>query len=258
MPKKASLSEGKNIFKNILNFCLKKALYNDQITFTLDVRGLFNSISTLIYQTSDEVAVNKDEREKNKNMESLVNATLSDYDISLDSIDMIFLTGGMAKCFLLRAALYEIFQKPIISPSDPFYAVSRGASLVNRYKSIDESSFDLMPNAVMMDIFPLVIANVVFVLQRNFCADNIRFTRLTSTKNYFICQRLGLPFYISVCKVISFADGDNVEALLDKESRELPKFLEHTERIHNNRNIFFGVICCNAIVVVHSFNLLCR
>lgn len=136
------------------DFSRQSSIYigNDQVTFTLDVRGLFNSISALIYQTSDEVAVNKDEREKNKNMESLVNATLSDYDISLDSIDMIFLTGGMAKCFLLRAALYEIFQKPIISPSDPFYAVSRGASLVNRYKSIDESSSDLMPNAVMMDM----------------------------------------------------------------------------------------------------------
>ena len=58
----------------------------------------------------------------------------------------------MAKCLPLRAALFELYQKPIVSPSETFLAVSRGAALVNKYRSIDETSKDLMPNAVMMEM----------------------------------------------------------------------------------------------------------
>ena len=125
---------------------------NQQISFTMNIQELVNAINPLIYQIEDLPAANKDQREHNKNMETLINTTLSDHDIDVDSIDVIFLTGGMAKCLPLRAALYELYQKPIISPSEPFLAVSRGAALVNKYRSIDETSKDLMPNAVMMEM----------------------------------------------------------------------------------------------------------
>lgn len=123
-----------------------------QITFTMNIRELVNAINPLIYQIEDIPAANKEQREMNKNMESLINTTLSDHDIDVDSIDVIFLTGGMAKCLPLRAALFELYQKPIVSPSETFLAVSRGAALVNKYRSIDETSKDLMPNAVMMEM----------------------------------------------------------------------------------------------------------
>ena len=113
---------------------------NQQISFTMNIQELVNAINPLIYQIEDLPAANKDQREHNKNMETLINTTLSDHDIDVDSIDVIFLTGGMAKCLPLRAALYELYQKPIISPSEPFLAVSRGAALVNKYRSIDETS----------------------------------------------------------------------------------------------------------------------
>lgn len=123
-----------------------------QITFTMDIRELVNAINPLIYQIEELPAANKEQRELNKNMESLINTTLADHEIDVDSIDVIFLTGGMAKCLPLRAALYELYQKPIVSPSETFLAVSRGAALVNKYRSIDETSKDLMPNAVMMEM----------------------------------------------------------------------------------------------------------
>ena len=122
------------------------------INFTMNIREFVNAINPLIYQIEEIPAANKEEREHNKNMETLINTTLMDHDIDVDSIDVIFLTGGMAKCFPLRAALYELYQKPIVSPSKPFLAVSKGAALVNKYRSIDETSKDLMPNAVMMEM----------------------------------------------------------------------------------------------------------
>jgi molecular chaperone DnaK len=129
-----------------------REINHQQFTFTMNIRELVNAINPLIYQIEDNPAANKQQREHNKNMEALINSTLADHDIDVESIDVIFLTGGMAKCLPLRAALYELYQKPIVSPSEPFLAVSRGAALVNKYRSIDETSKDLMPNAVMMEM----------------------------------------------------------------------------------------------------------
>lgn len=129
-----------------------REINHQQFNFTMNIRELVNAINPLIYQIEDTPAANKQQREHNKNMETLINATLADHNIDVQSIDVIFLTGGMAKCLPLRAALYELYQKPIVSPSEPFLAVSRGAALVNKYRSIDETSKDLMPNAVMMEM----------------------------------------------------------------------------------------------------------
>lgn len=124
----------------------------ESYNFSMTVREFFNAIMPLIYKLDDGVIANKDVKEHNKNMQSLIASTLSDYDIDLKDVDLIFMTGGMAKCFVLRAALFGMYKKPIVSPSDPFLAVSRGASLTKKYKNIDESSKDLMPNAIMMEM----------------------------------------------------------------------------------------------------------
>jgi molecular chaperone DnaK (HSP70) len=123
-----------------------------QINFTMTASDFINTISPLIYTLDDGPTANREERELNKNMQELISATLSDHDIDESTIDVIFLTGGMAKCLPLRAALFELYGKPIISPEEPFLAVSRGAALVNKYRNIDESSKDLMPNAIMMEM----------------------------------------------------------------------------------------------------------
>ena len=135
-----------------ISYQIAREVHGEMIHFNMGVREFANTISALIYKTTESVASNKDEREQNKNMEALIDTTLQDFDVSIDDVDFIFLTGGMAKCFPLKAALFEVYQKPIICPADPLLAVSRGASLVGSYKSIDENSPELMPNAVMMEM----------------------------------------------------------------------------------------------------------
>ena len=120
------------------------------ITFELGLRQMVNAVDSLICDLKSASA-NKEERELNKNMEALIDTTLSDHHIERDSIDVIFLTGGMAKFFPLLARLYEIFQKPIVTPSDPLLAVSRGAALYNKYRSVDKTG-DIMPNAIMLEM----------------------------------------------------------------------------------------------------------
>lgn len=132
--------------------CPTREINGKTISFPMTVREFVNAINPLIYNMEDGTATNKDEADLMKNMETLIDSTLSDYDIDVESVDIIFLTGGMAKCFPLRAALYELYGKKIISPLEPFLAVSRGAALVNKYKTIDETSNDIMPNAVMIEM----------------------------------------------------------------------------------------------------------
>ena len=84
-------------------------------------------------------------------MQELLLNTLEENDIPADSIDVIFLTGGMSKCFVLKAALYELLEKPIIVPTDPMLAVSRGAALMNKYDQEDIVSHDIMPRSILIE-----------------------------------------------------------------------------------------------------------
>lgn len=121
-------------------------------TFSMDVYEFFDAIKPLIYNVSGSKAVNKTERDRRKNIQSLIEDTLSEKNIDIDTVDLIFLTGGMAKCFPLRAALFELYGKPIISPDKPFLAVSRGAALVNKYPNVDAEASDIMPNAILIEM----------------------------------------------------------------------------------------------------------
>lgn len=130
---------------------ISKTIGGEQIDFSMSLREFVDSIKPLIYP-NDNIATNKDERDRNKNMGSLIATTLKDKDIDVNTIDLIFLTGGMANCFPLKAALYDIYHKPIITPSEPFLAVSRGAALYNKYKCIDAISKDLLANGIMIEM----------------------------------------------------------------------------------------------------------
>lgn len=95
----------------------------------------------------------------------------------------------------------------------------------------------------------LVVANVIFVVQCNFCADNIWFTGSVCTKNIFV-RRFYQKGKIAFGKLRIVRHFENFETFLYKVCRELPFLFKKSERIHNNRNIFFGVIGSNAIVIV--------
>ncbi|MBQ3420065.1 MAG: Hsp70 family protein, partial [Romboutsia sp.] len=57
-------------------------------------------------------------------------------NITMDSIDQVFLVGGMTNYPTIQERIYEIFNKRIkpVSSINPMYSVSRGASVYNYYK----------------------------------------------------------------------------------------------------------------------------
>ncbi|MBQ9141809.1 MAG: Hsp70 family protein [Lachnospiraceae bacterium] len=130
---------------------LSQNLSGGQVTFKISVEEFCNTIVPLVQNRNIGVGLNKDEGDARKNMQDLLENTLEDNSIDKDSIDVIFLTGGMSKCFILKAALYELIGKPIIVPSDPMLAVSRGAALMNKYAQEDIISHDIMPRSIMIE-----------------------------------------------------------------------------------------------------------
>ena len=130
---------------------ISQTLSGGKINFRMSVEEFCMAVIPLVKNTAHSATTNKDERDAQKNMEDLLRNTLEENDIDADSVDLIFLTGGMSKCFVLKAALYEILNKPIIVPSDPMLAVSRGAALMNKYDQEDIVSHDIMPRSILIE-----------------------------------------------------------------------------------------------------------
>ena len=130
---------------------LTQTLSGGKINFRVSVEELCNVIVPLVKNENGAKTTNKDERDAKKNMQDLLQTTLDENDIPLDSIDVVFLTGGMSKCFVLKAALYDLIKKSIIVPSDPMLAVSRGAALMNKYDQEDIVSHDIMPRSILIE-----------------------------------------------------------------------------------------------------------
>lgn len=71
---------------------------------------------------------------KFKNIESPIHETLKKENISINSIDYVFATGGMSQYIRVRERLKEIFRKDkILMPQKPLEAVARGAAVYNYY-----------------------------------------------------------------------------------------------------------------------------
>ena len=63
--------------------------------------------------------------------------------------------------------------------------------------------------------------------------------------------------HIAFIELFFISDFYYLEAFLDEVGRELPEFFEHAVRVHNDRKVFFGVVCCNSEIVCHCVFLLC-
>lgn len=130
--------------------------------FPLDINGIvgdmffsieeFTSIIEPLIIKNTLTAKNKHEREANKNIETLINRSLEESKVSIGEIDHILLTGGMAKCFILKAILYNLFKIDMLIPKDPLFAVSRGAALINKYPLIHKNANSNMPRSIMMEM----------------------------------------------------------------------------------------------------------
>lgn len=75
-----------------------------------------------------------DEIEKNKNIIGVIRRTLEDFDIPKDSIDYVFMTGGMSKFLTVQEKVGEYIGKPVVMPENPMEAVACGASIYQYYK----------------------------------------------------------------------------------------------------------------------------
>lgn len=76
--------------------------------------------------------------DKNKNIIGVIRKTLEDYDIPKNSIDYVFMTGGMSKFPTVQEKVSEFLNKPVIMPENPMEAVAEGASIYQYYKIYEQ------------------------------------------------------------------------------------------------------------------------
>ena len=89
------------------------------------------------------------EEENQKNIVDPILNTLRDYNISKDSIDYLFLTGGMTKYQLVREQIKEILElndNQIINSTDPLSSVAKGAAIYDYYETTINRKFENLVN----------------------------------------------------------------------------------------------------------------
>ena len=74
-----------------------------------------------------------EDADRNKNIISIVRETLEQYEIDKDSIDYVFMTGGMSKFPTVQEKIKEYIDKPVLRPEDPMNAVAKGAAVYPFY-----------------------------------------------------------------------------------------------------------------------------
>ena len=89
------------------------------------------------------------EEENQKNIVDPILNTLRDYNISKDSIEYLFLTGGMTKYQLVREKIKEILElndNQIINSTDPLSSVAKGAAIYDYYETTINRKFENLVN----------------------------------------------------------------------------------------------------------------
>lgn len=112
---------------NIPNF------YNGQMySFTMTKRE-FDEATKNLYYKSNKIINHQKELMKYKNIEDPILNTLKDYGTPIESIDYVFLTGGMSQYIEVKNRVKEITGKQIIFSQRPLEAVARGAAIYHYY-----------------------------------------------------------------------------------------------------------------------------
>ncbi len=151
---------------------LKNFYKNKNYSFSIDKDEYDFIIKEFFEYTKDNKT--KLEEEKHKNIISPIINTLNDYDIDLESIEYLFLTGGMTKYETIREEIRKLLKltnEQIIRSSDCLSSVSKGAVIYNYYETTINSLEDTTTNkkfefkrvlaeAIMIDVkegLPVVI-----------------------------------------------------------------------------------------------------
>lgn len=98
----------------------------------------YDEYTASLYSDKQEHYKKFDDMDANKNMIQTIRCTLEDYDIKKESIDYVFVTGGMSQFPTVQEKLKEYIGKPIIRPENPMDVVARGASIYQYYKVHEE------------------------------------------------------------------------------------------------------------------------
>lgn len=142
--------------------------YNgEDVEFEVD-RESYDEITKSLYEHGKEILSYKDIAE-NKNIIDPIIKTLREYKIDQDSIDFIFLTGGMSQYATVEEKLIDVLglkKENIIKSAYPLLAVSRGAAVYQHYdttrvevkqaKSEDSTVNNNEGNDVDLDINPVM------------------------------------------------------------------------------------------------------
>ncbi len=107
------------------------------------------------------------EEESQKNIVDSILNILRDYDIDKNSIDYLFLTGGMTKYQVVRDKIKEILEleeSQIINSIDPLSSVAKGAAIYDYYETTI-NKIDMKENKVE-DIYKNEVKDKKFELTR--------------------------------------------------------------------------------------------
>jgi molecular chaperone DnaK len=159
---------------------------DDPVQFCINKEEYDEAIEDFFIKSSS--SNKRSDEEMQKNIVDPILNTLRDYDISKDSIDYLFLTGGMTKYQLVRDKIRKILnlkENQIINSTDPLSSVAKGAAIYDYYETVinrvqvepqqiphheevsvtDDKKFELtrvLAEAIMIDVkegLPVVIIN---------------------------------------------------------------------------------------------------
>lgn len=156
---------------------------DDPVRFSIN-RDEYDNIITEFFVKSKNTNKRLGE-EYQKNIVDPILSIFRDYDIDINSIDYLFLTGGMTKYKVIRDKIKNILNiedNKIINSTDPLSSVAKGAAIYDYYETtinrlnqnniayenninFKESKFELtrvLAEAIMIDVkdgLPVVIIN---------------------------------------------------------------------------------------------------
>lgn len=137
---------------------------SDMGIYEISIKDYVDIFDKRIYSNGSQSASNAEEIKDKANLQDIIDNTLKNGvngPIDISKIDYIFLTGGMSLSFPIRAGLYDIYHKDIISPSDPFLAVSNGAALFSQYVTEDIESYNILQYSIMVEKYDGSLQTVV-------------------------------------------------------------------------------------------------
>ncbi|MGL6107588.1 Hsp70 family protein [Romboutsia sp.] len=111
----------------------------------------------------------RSEEETQKNIVDPILNTLRDYNISKESIDYLFLTGGMTKYQLVRDKIKEILDledKQIINSTDPLSSVAKGAAIYDYYETVINRTNIIYTKAIVEEVTTNIAKEKKFELTR--------------------------------------------------------------------------------------------